>query len=261
MTIHQRVDAIEHAMAQLEDVCWLAQGVPSAVGKYVDVLLDISQQQEAVVGLCCAQVPTDHRSAVAALRAGSCFFDACRNEEDLKHFAAALSVRTRWMPRTERFCYWGARDLSIAEVWLNQSGRKPCRTLVGTPAADFAVDAEALMELGVEVQAAARWLSASHRVNSASVPMYLRQMKTQSTGLPADRRWESSDYLNLRKAVLQLFLDDALLNRNEVRLTSEAIAEAVLTVAVVCTRTRFWRVRRSFGKWFSLVEKIVAQKV
>lgn len=261
MNINEKINEIIKIMAMIVDQCWCFAG--TGLDIYPEALLkQCSVQQGMVVAICCGRLPRNVHDAEAALRAGNQFFEfACK--ANLKAFSEFLDVQSCQLSANEKPLRSRVQT-NFAGIWNDKRCRQTHRRLTSTKEIAFAQDADALLAQGVALRTAARWLSARHQVSLVSAMnrlKFTRNAKAREKAESPDGGWLSADYLDLRKACVQVLLQNALTACPTNQVTEQDLAEAILAVATVCSRLSVWRTRKTLAWWFAFVEKVVAGKV
>lgn len=261
MNIKEKVDGIVKVVAQLMDQCWCFAGTGQDI--YIDALRKLGSTSGLVVATCCGRLPRNGHDAEILLQAGSQFFEISR-KANLKEFSEFLDVRSCQLSLNEK-SFRSRVQTSLAEIWNAKRCRQTHRRLTGAKEIAFAQDADALLAYGVALKSAARWLSARHQISVVSAMNRLKFTRNPSTRRERtprqDEGWLSADYLACRKACVQELLQSTLAACPQDQVTEQALAEAVLVVATVCSRLSVWRAKQPLAWWFAFVEKVVAGKV
>ena len=269
MNINEKTNEIENVVARLMDQCWCFAG--TGLDIYPEALLkQCSVQQRMVVAICCGRLPRNVHDAEAALRrlprnvhdaeaalrAGNQFFEfACK--ANLKAFSEFLDVQSCQLSANEKPLRSRVQT-NFAGIWNDKRCRQTHRRLTSTKEIAFAQDADALLAQGVALRTAARWLSARHQVSRVSAMnrlKFTRNAKAREKAESPDGGWLSADYLDLRKACVQVLLQNALTACPTNQVTEQDLSEAILAVATVCSRLSVWRTRKTWAWWFAFVEK------
>ena len=242
-------------------MCWCFVG--TGLDIYVETLLRLCSSYGMVVAIiCCGRLPHDTHSAEAALRTGHKFFEIA-HAANLKAFSEFLDVQSCQLSANEKPLRSRVQT-NFAGIWNDKRCRQTHRRLTSTKEIAFAQDADALLAQGVAMRTAARWLSARHQVSRVSAMnrlKFTRNAKAREKAESPDGGWLSADYLDLRKACVQVLLQNALTACPTNQVTEQDLSEAILAVATVCSRLSVWRTRKTWAWWFAFVEKVVAGKV
>lgn len=260
MNINEKTYEIEKIIVHLIDMCWYFVG--TGLDIYIETLLRLCSSYGMVVAICCGRLPHDTHSAAAALRTGHKFFEIA-HAANLKAFSEFLDVRSCQLSTNETPLQ-SRIQMNLAAIWNTKRCRQTHRRLTGTKEIAFAQDADELLVQGVALRTAARWLSARHQVSLVSAMnrlKFTRNAKTREKVKSPDGSWLSADYLALRKACVQVLLQNALTACPTNQVTEQDLSEAILAVATVCSRLSVWRTRKTWAWWFAFVEKVVAGKV
>lgn len=261
MNINEKTCEIEKIIVHLIDMCWCFVG--TGLDIYVETLLRLCSSYGMVVAIiCCGRLPHDTHSAEAALRTGHKFFEIA-HAANLKAFSEFLDVQSCQLSANEKPLRSRVQT-NFAGIWNDKRCRQTHRRLTSTKEIAFAQDADALLAQGVALRTAARWLSARHQVSRVSAMnrlKFTRNAKAREKAESPDGGWLSADYLDLRKACVQVLLQNALTACPTNQVTEQDLSEAILAVATVCSRLSVWRTRKTWAWWFAFVEKVVAGKV
>ena len=261
MNINEKTCEIEKIIMHLIDMCWCFVG--TGLDIYVETLLRLCSSYGMVVAIiCCGRLPHDTHSAEAALRTGHKFFEIA-HAANLKAFSEFLDVQSCQLSANEKPLRSRVQT-NFAGIWNDKRCRQTHRRLTSTKEIAFAQDADALLSQGVALRTAARWLSARHQVSRVSAMnrlKFTRNAKAREKAESPDGGWLSADYLDLRKACVQVLLQNALTACPTNQVTEQDLSEAILAVATVCSRLSVWRTRKTWAWWFAFVEKVVAGKV